>query len=436
MIVPGRSTLFAAMILALLLPLAAIQPALRPLVVAADLALIAACLIIGRRLGKAGITVEREPCSRLQIDRPAQVVFRTENTSRRALVVSIRQHWPSSFDCDQHVLSFTVGAGEVVRTAMTVTPRQRGRHPIQPADIDLQSTGAWGRWRRTLDEDLTVTVYPDLQAVTEYERLRRHRALNLVGLHRMRMIGAGREFDQLREYVRDDEYRNINWKATARRRAPITNVYQAERSQDVMVCLDCGRMMGNPVGALTMLDCAVDAALMLVHSGQRAGDRIGLALFRDTVTGYLKPAAGPTVTSRIVETLVDAHTEPVFPSYTALIAALRANQKKRSMIFLFTDLNDPQLASNLAEVLPLVSRRHVFVVVSLRDAAMQQVASGPVADRRQLYQTLAARQLADERAARVRELIRSGVLVLEADAQSMTIDVINMYLTIKLRQLV
>ena len=105
------------------------------------------------------------------------------------------------------------------------------------------------------------------------------------------------------------------------------------------------------------------------------------------------------------------------------------------MMFVFTDLNDPQLVANLAEVLPTVSQRHVLVVISLRDPLLDRVAAGPAKDRRGVYQVLAARELATERATHTRELQKLGAIVLEADADSITLQLLNMYLSIKARQL-
>ncbi len=249
------------------------------------------------------------------------------------------------------------------------------------------------------------------------------------------MLGSGREFDQLRDYFPDDDFRDINWKATARHNRPITNVYQAERSRDVLLCLDCGRMMGNPIGNVTALDCAIDASIMLAHVAVRQGDRVGLVLFRDVVHRFIKPAAGMSAVNRVIEELVDARAQGVFPSYAALMAALRAHHNRRSLVLLFTDLNDPQLAANLAEVLPATSRRHLIIVISLRDPLLDRVASGPAEDRRGVYQVIAARQLATERATRVRELQKIGATVVEAGADSLTVKLLNSYLAIKARQL-
>jgi uncharacterized protein (DUF58 family) len=320
--------------------------------------------------------------------------------------------------------------------AFQVCARRRGRVLLPAARVDVRLASDLARRRTSLDGGTFIRVLPRLGAVAQYDVLRRHRALQQLGVHRMRLVGSGRDFDQLREYLPDDDFRDINWKATARRGRPITTVYQAQRSQDVVVCLECGRMMGNPLGTTTALDRAIEAALVLAHVCQRAGDRTGLVLFREVVTCFLRPARGAAAQARIVEALTDAHAEGVFPSYAALVSRLRLSHKRRSLIFLFTDLNDPQLAANLRAVLPLVSRRHVLVVVSLKDPLLDAVACGGAADRRGLYQVLAARHLADERATHVRELVQGGVRVLEVDADSITVDVINAYLQVKMRQLV
>jgi uncharacterized protein (DUF58 family) len=183
------------------------------------------------------------------------------------------------------------------------------------------------------------------------------------------------------------------------------------------------------------MDRAVDASVMLTHVAWRQGDRSGLVLFRDTVNLFLKPKRSVRAMNQIIEELVDVEPEPVFPSYAALAQSIQVCHKHRSMIFLFTDLNDPQLAADLANVMPLLSRRHIVIVISLRDPLLERAAVGPAASREQLYQVLAARALASERDARARDLSRHGVQVLEADGDSLTIKVINRYLSVKMRQL-
>jgi uncharacterized protein (DUF58 family) len=434
MTVPARPILFWSIMLAVLLIGAVEMTILIPVVLLADIGLVAFCLWAGRRLARLPVTVVRDGWRRFQLNREADFVYRIENRGDREIEVSLRQIWPESIEAVDNRLTVLVQPREMLRVALLGTPRSRGRITVPPTEVDIRYPWGWARRRWSIAGD-RISVYPDLESLYEYDTLRRSHALNLLGIRRMRQLGAGREFEQLREYLPDDDYRDINWKATARRRRPITNVYQTERSQDMLLCLDCGRMMGNPVGAGTALDRAIDACIMLAHVCCRQGDRVGLSLFKESVDLFLKPKGGISAVHEVIEQLVDVEPEGVFPSYSALVEALRVTHKRRSMVFLFTDLNDPQLATNLSEVLPLVSRRHVIVVVSLRDPLLDRVATGPAADRDGVYQVLAARALVSEREARSRELVQRGVQVLEADADSITLKVINRYLEIKMRQL-
>jgi uncharacterized protein (DUF58 family) len=434
LIVPGRRTLLFAGILALLLIAAVAEHLVVLAAILGDLLLIGYCMLEGRSLAGANVDVRAEAWPSLQVGREAILRYRISNRSNRAIIVRIRQPWPTSVEAKENEAETTVASGEIVDVGLAITPRSRGSIDVDPTEIDVRYRSDWARHRRR-SRVPALRVLPSLRGLSEYDALRRDRASMLGGLHRQRMVGAGREFEQLRDYMADDDFRDINWRATARRRKPITNTYQAERSRDLILCLDCGRMMGNPIGGATALDHAIDAAIMLAHVANRQGDRVGLALFRDVVERFVKPAAGLLAVNRIINELVDAKAQSVFPSYAAMLSALRAHQNRRSLVLLFTDLNDPQLAANLAEALPSASRRHVVVVISLRDPMLDRVASGPAVDRQGVYQVVAARQLAIERATRSRELERIGAHVLEADADSLTVKLLNMYLSIKARQL-
>jgi uncharacterized protein (DUF58 family) len=423
------------LLLALALVGAMVAPALVLLAIAADIAQVVAVLLAGRRLRNLPIHFAYEWPRRVQMDRPAELVYRIENRGRRRVLVRLRQAWPDEVEAAADTVETHAGPGEIVRVSLKITPRARGVIASATTELELRTGLDLVRVRRQ-SESPEILAYPNLKGIADYEQLRSHHAGALAGVHQRRLLGSGREFDQLRDYVPDDDYRDVNWKATARHGRPITSMFRAERSQEIMLCLDCGRMMGNPVGKETALDRAVDAAIMLAHVANRQGDRVGLALFRDVVRRFIKPAGGLVAVNRIIEALIDARPEGVFPSYSALIEALRARQKRRCMVFLFTDLNDPQLAANLAEMLPMVSRRHVVVVVSLRDSQLERIASGPAADAAEVYRVLAARELATERDGYALSLVRSGVQVLEADADGLTLDLINRYLKIKSRQLV
>src|SRR5690606_31900522 len=136
------------------------------------------------------------------------------------------------FDWQTNALEVRVEPGEVVRAALSVTPRQRGRAVVPAAQIDARFPAGFARRRWDLPADTAVSVYPDLSGLNRYDALRRGHALSQVGIHTLRMTGSGREFDQFRDYQPDDDYSAIDWKATAHHRKPITTLYRAERSRD------------------------------------------------------------------------------------------------------------------------------------------------------------------------------------------------------------
>jgi len=436
MILPGRTLIFASLAIAALLVIAVVWPPIVWIALGLDVLLLLVFFVERGALSRTFVTIERRGWNRSQLGRERDFVYVVENRGKQGVGVRIRQSWPDSFSPASGESVVFVQPGEAVELVLSATPGARGRVLVPSTQVEVSLASAWGLKRWNQDEGEKISVYPDLQRLLEYDVLRHHRSLRHLGIHHHRMIGSGREFDQLREYVRDDDYRNIEWKATARRHRPITIVHRAERSQDLVLCIDASRLMGNPAGDETFLDKAADCCTLLAHIASDQGDRVGLLLFRDTVLRFQRPRQGKGAVLRIIEELVDLEVQGVFPSYAAWADALQTQQKKRSMIFLFTDLNDPQLAADLVEIVPIIARRHVLVIVSMRDPLLDKVASGPAINRNQVYQVLAARELADERAIRRRELLKAGVHVLDVDHPSLIISTVNSYLQIKSRQLV
>src|SRR5947207_2016619 len=168
---------------------------------------------------------------------------------------------------------------------------------------------------RTIDAEEEAHVYPNLQEVRRYEALMRTTLVRSGGYHIKRLPGASKEFSHFREYTVDDDYRHVSWKATARRGKPITSVFESERSQDIIFCLDVGRMMAARVGALTKLDHAINAVLMLTHVSHRFQDNLGLLVFSHTVHTYLPPAKGRFQYARFLQTLYSVRPELVYVNY-------------------------------------------------------------------------------------------------------------------------
>jgi uncharacterized protein (DUF58 family) len=278
-----------------------------------------------------------------------------------------------------------------------------------------------------------VKVYPNLLDIRKYEVLAKKGQLTEMGLRHTRILGSGTEFERLREYQLDDEFRRIDWKAMARRGKPITREFETERSQNIVVLLDVGRLMRPPVADLMKLDYTVNASLMLTYVAGIRGDKVGLLAFADEVKKYLAPKGGKGQFYRMLALLYGIESEPVESDYTRAFAYLGAKHKKRSLIVIFSDLASGLSAKSLiAQVAPLWPR-HLPLFVAINEPSIVALAHQAARDSQTAYQRAVAEQLLNERALTMELLRQRGVMTLDVPANQLTIAVVNKYLELKAR---
>ncbi len=438
MTVPARPALW---LLALGLPLClagVYAPAALAVAGVLNAAVGLAVLAQGRGLRRDPVRVALEVTNRPQAGRPCEARVVLENPGSRPRRVHITLPAAPDLTFEPAAITLDLAPRQRAVQPVTLNAGRRGILRLPAPNIAVTRPAGLAAIRPPASTPPPVTVYPSLRSLSNYETLARSRAYQAAGFHRQRQVGAGREFEQLREYLPGDDYRDVNWKATARSGTPRTNLYQTERSRDVLLCLDGGRFLNQRLDDRTVLDHAVDAALLLAHAARDQGDRVGLITFRDRIETVVRPAttSGPS----ILRALAEFEGRPDFPGYLPLVESLRSRQSHRALVFLFTDLNDPQLTEDLADLMPRLAKRHLVVVVSLRDGLIDQVARGGAAaaggGTQGIHRVLAAARLDQDRVAAARRLTQRGVQVLESDAQRLGLDVINRYLSIKARQLV
>ena len=252
----------------------------------------------------------------------------------------------------------------------------------------------------------------------------------------VRLRGGENEFEALRDYQRDDDYRAIDWKATARRQKLITREYQQERNQSVLCMLDCGRLMTAESQGLSQLDHALNAVLMLAHVATRAGDQVGLCAFDTRVRAYLPPQGGRRAAQRVVAASYDIHAQIVETDFEAAYGFLSQRLRKRSLVVLFTQVVDEVSARSVVRTVHSLGPRHLPLAVLFRDEALDQMAEPrglvKVGD---LYQRAAAAEAILWRDRLVRDLQEAGALVLHVPPRKLTLGLINRYLNIKAQRL-
>ena len=381
--------------------------------------------------GVTRFAVHRVHEPRLSLGAENPIHLQINNRSGRPVNFQVRDEAPEAFQIETRVLEGQAAARETWQGLYHVRPLRRGDYKF--GNISLRWPGPLGLLLREgrIHAGEDVKVFPNLLDVRRYDLLLHRNRLQEMGLRNTRMFGEGSEFERLREYLPDDEFRRIDWKASARRRRPITMEYQTERSQNVLVVIDAGRMMQSPVAEIAKLDYVVNAALFLAYVATGKGDRVGLMTFADHVSHYLSPRQGRGQFYRMLELLYALEPQPVEPDYRMAMTYLAVKQRRRSLVILFTDLTSGMSMNSLVGQVSLLARTSLPLVVTISDPDIHVAANQVPASSLGVYQRAAASQLLDERRIALDTLRRQGVLTLDVPANQLSTSVINRYLELK-----
>lgn len=397
------------------------------------MALLCALALVDGLLGllTSGLEAHRRVAGRLSRGVETQVTVVLRNRSRRTLSLVARDAPPLSFASAREPVTVRVpGFGEA-ELSYTTIPRRRGDFAF--GDLYVRGVG-WLRlstWQRRLRVPTEVSVYPNFAAIGQYEALARRHRLSDLGMRPVRGRREGTHFESLREYVSDDDFGDIDWKATARRGRPITRQYQAERGQSVMVLLDTGRMMSGQAGDATKLDLAAEAALMLCHVAAARQDAVGLMAFGHRVHSFIAPDKRAGQVRRVLEALYPLQPTLDEPDYAAAFALLTSRARKRALIVVFTDLVDAVASQSLLAHLAALRPRHLPLLVTIRDPDVEALASAVPQRTEDAYQRAIATQVLSRREEALVALRRHGAVVVDAPAASLTAAAVNQYLEIK-----
>jgi uncharacterized protein (DUF58 family) len=374
---------------------------------------------------------------RVSVERTADHLFSVGAANRVTLTVRappgasliLRDDAPPAMAASDRLMSLR-GSGAA---AYTLTPRARGDASF--GRVHVRSLGSWGLGTRDFvgAQPQTVHVDADISAIRVYEALARRGQLEELGVRTLRRHGDGTEFERVREAVPDDPLRFINWRATARTGRLMTTELSPERDQPVIACLDHGRLMGVGAGPLTKFDHAVNAALLLLHVALRTGDRAGLVAFADGITTTVEPRSGSAQLRRILDAIGPLHPGEIESDHAAALTELRVKQRRRALIAIFTDIVDRKQAESLIAQCALLRRRHLALVITVRDPAVVDIARVRPRNAADVYARAIAGGIEADRAEALRLLRAGGVDVIDADARTLSPRLVNRYLELKRR---
>lgn len=379
------------------------------------------------------VVLERAEVGSVRLGHPTATEVLARNPGTRRLRLLVRDAWPPSAGAgdDRHLVDLRPGAALRLRT--TLQPTRRG--DLRALGVTVRSRGPLGLVARqaTLDVPGTVRSLPPFDSRKHLpSRLARLRELD--GRAAVRVRGQGTEFDSLREYVRGDDVRSIDWRASARNRDVVVRTWQPERDRRVVLVLDTSRTSAGRVDDVPRLDSAMDAALLLGALAARAGDRVDLVAGDRRVRARLRTAGTREVVGRMQDVLADLEPVIAEADWRSLAGAVSALGRQRALVVLLTPLEPAAVEQGLLPVLPVLTAHHRVVVASVRDPELERMARRRD-DVGEVYAAAAAEQELRRRVRTAELLAGLGVHVVDADAEHLPPALADHYLSLKARGL-
>lgn len=337
--------------------------------VAAVNIVIAACWYFDARRAPAptSFRITRELPTAVGIGNSLPITVRITNPNRARSRVWLRDSSVPSLSRSPSTHRATVEAQGFVDLASTGQPTRRGWLDLGP--VTLRVAGPWGLGGRqsTIDVVSRIKVYPPLPGRRVVrERLNTARTLQS-GMHSAAFHGGGTTFESLREYHPDDEFRRINWRATARARAAVTNIYREERDQQVVLVLDASRMMAGSIDGISRFEYAIDASHAVAELACRVGDQVGMVTFGSGIVSSVSARSGRQQSRSILDAMFDIEPSLDAPNFSGAFAGTLARHRRRSLLILLTELTDRASPASLLHAMPILVRKHLVVVGAIRD---------------------------------------------------------------------
>ncbi|MCB9281687.1 MAG: DUF58 domain-containing protein [Lewinellaceae bacterium] len=363
---------------------------------------------------------------------------RIELTNRSSVPVwlTVIDELPVQFQIRDFERKLTLKPGEVNHLHYELRPLTRGEYVFGSVRVFVATV--LGLLQRRISEDfpMKAPVYPSILQMKQYEL----RAFNQVslqkGIKKMRRIGHSYEFEQIKNYVRGDDYRSINWKASSRRASLMVNQYEDERAQQIYCLIDKSRVMRMPFEGLSLMDYAINSCLVISNIALKKHDRAGLITFSDIVGSTVKADSRPTQLNTLLTALYNEQERPVEANYEILYHAARKLVNGRSLLLLYTNFESMYALDRVLPILRRINNLHLLVVVFFENTEIRSFADMPAATVEGIYQQTIARKYLSEKSQMVQKLYQFGIQAILTRPQDLSINTINKYLELKARGLI
>lgn len=365
-------------------------------------------------------------------DNPVELIF--TNPNAYGLHIEVIDELPFQFQERDWKKSIYLQGGKTEHIRYSLRPTERGEYHFGYLLLFLKTAiGLLSRRQREL-EPVMVPVYPAFLQLKKYSLLSRTTLREESGTKRMRKIGHSMEFEQIRDYVRGDDIRTMNWKASARKGGMMINTFTDEKSQQVYIIIDKGRLMKMPFNGLALIDYAINSALILGNVCLQKQDRVGLVTFSNKLATVLAADKKPIQRMNMLNMLYNQKTAFLESDFEMLYMQLRNRIKSRSLLILYTNFESLSGLKRQLPYLRSLSRHHLLMVVFFENIELTALSKKPAHSLEEVYIKTIAEKFSFEKRLIVKELMKHGILSVLTSPENLTVNTVNKYLELKARQ--
>lgn len=380
-----------------------------------------------------GISAERIAPDRFSIGDSNKVAIRLHNGYNFTARVSIIDELPIQFQERKWLYRAKLEKNREHLLEYTLRPTTRGEYFFDNINVYTYGPLQLVKRRYTFPARQLVKVYPSYVQMRRYQLLAVSNRLQEVGVKRIRRLGHSMEFEQIKEYVRGDDYRTINWKATARKDGLMVNNYTDERSQQIYCLINKGRVMKMPFHGMTLLDHSVNAALILSNVALVKQDRAGIITFEKNIDTFLPADKKPTQMNLVLETLYKQKTEFLESDFEKLFSVIRNRITTRSLLVLFTNFESLESLEREMPALKKIAHYHLLLVVLFENTELRSLVEKKATTIEDIYIKTIAEKFDFDKRLMVKELHKNGIPSILTTPENLTVNTVNKYLELKTR---
>ena len=385
---------------------------------------------------RKGIEASRELADRFSIGDDNRITLQFKSYFPFRVRLRVIDEIPVQFQEHNWLRKLTLNSAANESVIYHLRPVTRGEYEFGCINVFVEGPLKLATRRIVAWEAQVVKVYPSYIQMRRYHLLAVSNRLQEVGVKRMRRLGHSMEFEQIREYVPGDDYRTINWKATARKDGLMVNNFTDERSQQIYCVINKSRVMKMPFVGMTLLDHAINASLVLSNVALQKQDRAGLITFAENIDSFVAADKKSSQMGQIMESLYRQQTRFLEPDFDKLYSVIRTRITQRCLLVLFTNFESLEALQREMPALRQIARYHLLLVVFFENTELRTLTESSVTTTEDIYIKTIAEKFAYEKRLMVKELHNNGILSILTTPENLTVNTINKYLELKTRTVI